>query len=623
MQHTDCGALGVFAGSNSSSIYSYKYYGKGILTAVFERGITRMGDAILSARLQHLDVFMEIEGGIRALAQFNLLGDPAADIGDRMKFRDCCDLIISPADLEMNLYSTMNVNGSGEVILYATVRNAGWQNAGSFEVSLEVTDGNIIPDILTAQCPGLASGDETTLEFQWNNTWFAPPGTLYLTASATDPGGIAPDSWMPNNSATKSLEITDFYPNETGWPTQTAHSTIIPPALCDFDGGGDLEIVITTENQICVYRSDSPGAPIWESGCYFMFNTPSAAIWPSIPAVGNVVGDGLSDIVVDGQDELMIFNTTSTAPISSFTHSGEWFWVDNHTVALADFVDEADFETRDEIVLVRGRELQVFDVINDDLVAIRTVQLPGIPADANTISSWPLLKDLNGDGNMDIVVSLHYNVFMQADHSVCFVYDYDADDFISERDWSGVQWRTVPAVGALPQGQVVALPTDLSTSAQNPALLLDPGDLTTSAECQRNIGLDSYHVPYCIMADWDPLTPGLDRVISNTENQCFAWDEGGDHRNGFPHVYSSAGLSRPPFPALGELDDHDRFDYADVITATREGTVFGISSGGSELINLGFPYTLPASVRGGFVIADIDNDGKVEVVFGTMDNYIH
>ncbi|MCK5036285.1 MAG: hypothetical protein KAS73_10360, partial [Candidatus Sabulitectum sp.] len=625
IKHTDCGAIGVFAGSNSSSIYSYKYYGEGILTAVFERGIPRTGDAILSARLQHLDIFMGLEGGIRAMAQFNLLGDPAVDIGDRMKFRNCCDLIISPADLEMNLYSTMSVNGSGEVILSATVRNAGWQDAGAFTVTLEITDGITFPDIVTVQCSGLVAGDETIIEFEWNNTWFTPPGTLFLTASAADPGGLAPDSWMPNNSASNEVEVVDFYPNETGWPTQTVQSIIVPPVLCDFDGapGHDLEVVIATERQLHVFRSDSPGSPIWESGYYFMFNTPGGVVYPSIPVAGNVVGDGLSDIIVDGQDELMIFNTTSTTPISSFTHSGEWFWQVDHTVALADFADEADFETRDEIVLIRGRELQVFDVVNDDLMAIRTVQLPEIPGNANGISSWPLLKDLNGDGSPEIIVNIQWNVVMQS-KQMCIVYDYDAGEFLTEREWSGASWRTIPVVGALPQGQVVALPTDMATSAQNPALLLDPGDLTTSAECQRNIGLDSYHVPYCIMADWEAPFGQVDRIIANTENQCFAWNENGDHVNDFPFVYEEyAGFNRPPFPALGELDDHDLFQYADVITATREGAVFGISSGGDLLDNLGFPYTLPASVQGGFVIADIDNDGMVEVVFGTMDNYIH
>jgi hypothetical protein len=622
--HTNCGAIGVFAGSNSSGIQYYVYYGKGILSAVFEKGITRTGDAILSSRLQYLEHFMSNGTGVKELAQFNLLGDPAVDIGDRMKFRDCCDLIIAPSAIEMNSYPTMRIDGSSQSRVFVTVRNAGWQDAGPFTVSLEITDGIGLPDILTAECIGLSSGDETTLEFQWNNTWFTPPGILYLTASASDPGGSSPDSWMPNNSATKSIEIQDFYPNESGWPFQMGQSTQVPPVLCDFDGGGDLEIVVTAESRIQVFRSDSPGAPIWETGEYSFFNMSGREVWPTIPVAGNVVGNSLSEIIVDGGDDLMIFDRTSSEPVCSFEHSGPWSWHKEHTVALADLVDESDLAERDEIVLVRGPDLYIFDIVNDALVLIRTVQLPGIPPNAANFSSWPLLEDLNSDGNPEIIVRIKWSEIMDVTKTGCFIYDYDADDFLQEREWSGVQWSTIPAVGNLPQGQIVALPTDLATSEQNPALLLDAEDLSTSAECLSNPGLDSDHVPYCVMADWEAPLGQADRVISNTENQCFAWDGSGNPAGGYPVEYDDyAGYDKPPFPALGELDNHDIYEHADVIAATREGTVFGLSSDGDPLGNLGFPYTLPASVQGGFVIADIDNDGRDEVVFGTMDNYLH
>ena len=42
-----------------------------------------------------------------------------------------------------------------------------------------------------------------------------------------------------------------------------------------------------------------------------------------------------------------------------------------------------------------------------------------------------------------------------------------------------------------------------------------------------------------------------------------------------------------------------------------------------EVDVLRFPYQLPAEVVGGYVAADIDLDGKLELVFGTMDNYLH
>ena len=32
---------------------------------------------------------------------------------------------------------------------------------------------------------------------------------------------------------------------------------------------------------------------------------------------------------------------------------------------------------------------------------------------------------------------------------------------------------------------------------------------------------------------------------------------------------------------------------------------------------------LPSEIVGGFTAADIDLDGKLELVFGTMDNYLH
>jgi hypothetical protein len=47
------------------------------------------------------------------------------------------------------------------------------------------------------------------------------------------------------------------------------------------------------------------------------------------------------------------------------------------------------------------------------------------------------------------------------------------------------------------------------------------------------------------------------------------------------------------------------------------------SSGSAALAGLGFPYLLPSEVKGGFCVADIDGDERVELVFGTMDNYLH
>jgi len=68
------------------------------------------------------------------------------------------------------------------------------------------------------------------------------------------------------------------------------------------------------------------------------------------------------------------------------------------------------------------------------------------------------------------------------------------------------------------------------------------------------------------------------------------------------------------------LDDNG---YSDLLVGTRSGVVMAYDRNGNPLEDLGFPYTLPSEVCGGYCIADIDLDGRVEVVFGTMDNYLH
>jgi hypothetical protein len=121
-----------------------------------------------------------------------------------------------------------------------------------------------------------------------------------------------------------------------------------------------------------------------------------------------------------------------------------------------------------------------------------------------------------------------------------------------------------------------------------------------------------------MMADWT-VTPGLDRIIAPAENQCFVWDDEGT--SDWFGLFENETGSRPPLGALGNLDGDAR--DTELIVASREGVVYGFAPNGDPLDALGFPYTLPSEVYGGFVIADIDNDSIVEVVFGTMDNYLH
>ncbi len=636
MHSPDCRAIGVFGASWASS-QGYVEQKEEMIRGIYCLGHTRIGDAMMASRLSALDEYFPWgePWGIQTwdFGVYNLLGDPAVDIGDRVKFRDCCDLIISPSDLEVNRYPTMSVDGDGEVEFRVMVRNAGWMDAGPFDVRLEITD-ELNTELITVSCDGLGAGRETTLKFVWDShIWFTPPGELTLTASATDPGPATPDSWMPNNSASVTMEIEDFYPNDGNWPCQTVWSSLVPPILCDFDGvpGNGLEIIVTADAVLQAYSCDSPGEPFWESRMNELYHKTGVTIHPSIPVAGNVIGDGGVEIIVDGEEALMIFDSGSREPIHSYTHTCGKTWVNVHTVSHADFVSETDQETRDEIVLLRGNELFVFDIVNGSLVPIvDRVPLPNTSG-SMSVSAWPMIADVNGTGSPEIVVSAAWGTISSFVQTGLFVYHFDTGGFDSTL-WPVQNWRTIPAVGSLPaNGQRVALSSGENDDGQNapdeklPALLVDTDDLTVQQACEFSPE-PSGNILCCIMADWTAPFGEADRILANAENQCFGWYANGDEYPPYPLYYGDehAGSARPPFPALGELDNEDLFENADLLVATREGSIMAYSSTGDLLDEyLSFPYTLPSSVYGGFAVADIDRDGTVEVVFGTMDNYLH
>jgi hypothetical protein len=620
MKNTEGGAIGVFAASWGCSP-SYGYFEKTIIQP-FYYGITRTGDLILAGRLFSLNTLVTDGIWNPEIGLFNLLGDPAVDIGDRVKFRDCCDLIISPTDIEMNRYPTLSVSGgSGEPELQVTVRNAGAVASGAFAVSLEIVYEEIVWTS-SSRCIGLDPGEEETLQFVWHNPPSNVSGEIHLSAEA-DPQGNTPDSWRGNNTAEADVTVLDFYPNEDGWPVRTYGSVKSPPALADLDGNGDMEIIATVGDfLIAAYQCDNPSSPLWITDPYIFSNdlNPQSA---SIPAVGNVCGDILPEVIVDGLNSLFVFSGTSGEFLYSFPHPVSDAWKTPHSVCLADLEPEGPNEiSRNEIAVVIRNNLYILRVQNGALEVMDNEAL--VSTSEAAPFSWVSSYDLNGTGPDEIIISRSVHFMGSPYDSWLHLYDYETGEVYSSEVWPENCFMGIPAVGSLPMSEdLIALSRSKSNFIYSPVFLFDPEDISSPLECEPPVE-SSNNVLCCVMADWDMPVHQADRIIANAENQAMAWYEDGSLvLNWDGNVYPSPGIDRPPFPALGELDNQDEFDFADFITSTREGSVMAFSSSGYPLEELGFPYTLPSEVNGGFVIADIDNDGHIEVVFGTMDNYLH
>ena len=639
MRNTDCGAIGVFAASNTSDILRFRYIGEGILTALLEKGYSRIGDAIQYSRIANLQQFVSGTPSQGfwddAIAVYNLLGDPAVDIGDRMKFRSHCDLIIGPSDMSMNRYPSISVNDrDSQAEVLVRVRNAGAAPSGTFDVDLKILHGTTT-DRATARCiGGLSAGEETVLTLIWEDPPDNITNTKVLFSAIADPDEDSPDSWWSNNSASTKISICDFYPNEHGWPVRLTGSIKAPPLLAQLDGDDDLEIVAVAGNMVYAYDPDDSTAPIWSSGPYEL-NPDYTSVGEllvfdgyTIPAAGDLTDDGIDEIIVDAFDRLLVLRGGTGTELDALSHAdlGDEWTEHPHAVVLADVFPDTPRDSELEIAVQCNGNLLIVDFDDGELTTLDSVVIPCSGADN---FGWLVAEDLDSDGYDEIIFSGTWTEFFptQTVSGVC-IYNHSTGTFTDSEEWEDESFLGIPAVGTLPTvGQTIALSRRENLDEEDPdndlipAVLLDPDDLSEIEECQPS-STPSDHVLCCVMADWDPVVPGLDRILANAENQAIVWEDDGIIE-WFADDEDYAGVSRPPFSALGELDDEGSSDQADFLVATREGFVTAYDEDGDELEGLGFPYLLPSSLFGGFVVADIDNDEYVEVVFGTMDNYLH
>ncbi len=143
-KNTAVPVAGVFASSQPSDIDNYSSYGMGILEAIYARGHGRLGDAIASARMEYMGDFIKTDGTFsRAISQYNLLGDPALDISDRVRYPNKCDLEIYTSDINISQYPWETATGIN-LPVSITIQNNGKQESDKYDVRVTVTHGTSV-----------------------------------------------------------------------------------------------------------------------------------------------------------------------------------------------------------------------------------------------------------------------------------------------------------------------------------------------------------------------------------------------------------------------------------------------------------------------------------------------
>jgi len=553
-KNTGCPTAGVFCGALSSWTGCYDIYGCGILEAIYAYGHGRIGDSVADSRFRDLGYFATTSPTFpfkNELGQFNLLGDPALDITDRVRYPDKCDLVVYPGEMLISEYPRETTGGFAEKMCF-TVRNNGGAISGSFDLKVMITDG-LNKTIESIPCSSLLPGEELVRRYVWTASWFDPPSTLTVTAHA-DPIGQRDDSWTPNNEASVEVRLNDIYPLEDGWPIGTDMIVSTTPLLIDIDSDPELEVVAVVGNRLSAW--DHQGNSLWSNGTDLV-NSSKAPL--------------AADFDGDGEMEIAAFNRNCSL-IYLFDGNGDCLG-STGPVQLKEYA-AADMHPGGGIELVAASSgtihLFEWDTDNFNLLASKTFRYDEVP------SPFALTcKDLNGDSYAETVFCSGWNdldIPPEPSFYSLAVYDWTDQQVLSNQTWyldPGHEYLVVaPCAGELGGTPLIGFPQgsyDVSNPAAYPAWLVAP-DGSGLDLCERST-VSAYSLRYGMFADWYPLVPGADAFVLPSESQCLAWDMNGDALDDWPTDAYSGHILRKPVcsPALGDLNGDG---YADVLSGT-------------------------------------------------------
>jgi hypothetical protein len=605
LKNTDVPVAGVFCGSQSSCMGCYEWYGKGILEAIYAYGHGRLGDAISSARVQYIDQFIDSNGeGSAILGQFNLLGDPALDISDRVRYPDNCDLSVYGDEITVSQYPEEISTGLNLPLVFR-VRNNGAQD--SDECNIRITfrnDVNTFTDYI--ECDPIEPGGFLDVQYTWDcSRWFQPPMDLTISVEA-DYEEVCDDCWWPNNEASVTVGFNDTYPVLGGWIQLVDEVASTTPVLANIDNDLDLEVIVLVGNTLTAFEED--GGRIW-----------------------SVFGEGFSssiqilasDLGNDGKTEFILASDDGIKVVSA-----EGDVLQTIQLATGVFCIGAMESTQGlELCAALSNTLYLYtwNSQSQSFISNSTKQLglPNVPIEYSLACA-----DLDNNSYADAVYGCGYASFSPPwiGYNALVVYDWEAGGtpFLHTRSEPGLS--VTPAAGRLGGEDLVGIPYGIyEYLSDNPALIVEP-DGIIEEECEAGT-CDADNLRYGVFADWDPLVPGADTFVLPSEMQALAWGNDGLLLNDWPTgEFSGASISSPISPtALGNIDNAG---YADVLFSTLldgKCILLAYESSSNPPANSDFPITLPDNVTsyGGFSIADIDRDGVVEMVFGTSDGRLH
>ena len=394
--------------------------------------------------------------------------------------------------------------------------------------------------------------------------------TFFMTVSA-DYTDLYGNNFQYNQQFIFNLEVNL---NQAGWPFTTGVQVDAAPAVVDIDNDGEKEVIFGDySGNLHVLDSLGNPKPGWPINL-------GNQIWGSV-AVADLENDGDIEIVATSKNKrLLVFNADGSEQVNYYANQYLM-----GTPALGNMDDDADLE-----IVFGGYSTpgKIF-ALNPDGSSVA-----GYPFQlGEKIQRGVALADFNGDGLDDIVCGTDSeNLYLiYSDTSIADGFPYNA----------GNDFRSAPAVLELADGQKLILAGNRDDQFY---CLNSDGTLRFSILT----GADVKSSPAFVMDnDWGPII-----VFSSSDGYLYAVDIEGNNLPNWPvDLADDASLS----PLVADLDGDDQ---PEISIATNAGQIFMFEMDGTLIAPT--PIFGGATIKGMGSIADLDDDGDLEIFTGTSES---